>query len=75
MKKSEAIYEVIRKAARPITPQEIRDIIKVEYPQFYGTESDKLAVEKKGIYIFNFLNPNGLCFLPRGNRNRLRSES
>jgi hypothetical protein len=47
MKKSEAIYEVIRKAARPITPQEIRDIIKVEYPQFYGTESDKLAVEKK----------------------------
>ena len=47
MKKSEAIYEVIRKAARPITPQEIRDIIKVEYPQFYGTESDKLAVQKK----------------------------
>jgi len=40
MKKSEAIYETIRKAARPITPQEIRDIIKVEYPQFCGTETN-----------------------------------
>lgn len=47
MKKSEAIYEVIRNAARPITPQEVRDIIKVQFPQFFGTESHTRAVEKK----------------------------
>jgi hypothetical protein len=47
MKKSEAIYEVIRLAAKPITPQEVRDIIKMQYPQFYATESHRRAVEKK----------------------------
>ena len=47
MKKSEAIYETIREAGRPITPQEVRDAIKVHHPQFYATDSHKRAVEKK----------------------------
>lgn len=47
MKKSEAIYEVIRQAGRPVTPQEVREKIKENFPEFYATESHKRAVEKK----------------------------
>src|SRR5262249_36762580 len=30
----------------PMTPQQIRDKIKTQYPEFYGTESHKRNVEK-----------------------------
>lgn len=46
MEKSEAIFETIRKAGRPMTPQEVRDSIKMEFPEFYATDSHKRAVEK-----------------------------
>lgn len=46
MKKSEAIFETIRKSGKPMTPQEVRDSIKVEFPEFYATDSHKRAVEK-----------------------------
>lgn len=46
MKKSEAIFETISKAGKPMTPQEVRDSIKIEFPEFYATDSHKRAVGK-----------------------------
>ena len=42
----EAVTEVLRKAGGSLTPQEIRDRLKVSHPEFYGTESHKANVAK-----------------------------
>lgn len=42
----ETITEILSKAKIALTPQEIREHIKNEFPQFYATESHKLNVEK-----------------------------
>lgn len=47
MKKSEAIYETIKQAGKPITPQEVKEKIKENFPEFYATDSHKRAVDKK----------------------------
>ncbi|CAG2145521.1 GIY-YIG nuclease family protein [Cupriavidus plantarum] len=39
MKFSDAVYEVVAATGASITPQEIRDRIKRDYPAFYGTEA------------------------------------
>lgn len=39
MKLPEAITNILSIASKPITPQEIREAIKSEHPQFYGTQS------------------------------------
>ncbi|MGD0020906.1 MAG: hypothetical protein ABSC54_01245 [Smithellaceae bacterium] len=41
----EAITNILLAAAKPLTPQEIREAIKNKYPQFYGTPSQKRNVE------------------------------
>jgi len=46
MKFIEIIIIILRKAKRPLTPQEIRKEIKENYPQFYGTDSHRSNVEK-----------------------------
>jgi hypothetical protein len=43
---TEAVKQILLFAATPMTPQEIRDKIKLQYPEFYGTESHKNNVEK-----------------------------
>jgi hypothetical protein len=42
----EAVCEIIRQSRCALTPQEIRDQIKISYPQFFGTESHKAQVAK-----------------------------
>ncbi len=42
----EAVSEVLRQAGGSLTPQEIRDRIKVTFPQFYNTESHQANVAK-----------------------------
>ncbi len=46
MKFVDAIKEILTSAARPMTPQEIREVIKKEHPEFYGTRSHIANVEK-----------------------------
>ena len=41
-----AVIEILESKDRPLTPQEIRDIIKKFYPHFYGTLSHKANVDK-----------------------------
>ena len=40
------IKEILELAQKPLTPQEIRGIIKEKYPGFYGTSSHKINVVK-----------------------------
>jgi hypothetical protein len=49
VKFSEVIREILSKNTEGLSPQEIRDIVKLEYPEFYGTESHHSNV-KKGNY-------------------------
>lgn len=46
MKFIDIIIIILRKANRPLTPQEIRAEIKEKYPQFYGTASHRSNVAK-----------------------------
>jgi len=43
---SEAIVNVLANAGRPLTPQEIRELVKSQYPELYGTDSHTRNVEK-----------------------------
>jgi len=43
---TDVVKEVLISESAPMTPQEIRDKIKSQYPQFYGTDSHKNNVEK-----------------------------
>ena len=43
---TDVVKTVLEEASTPLTPQEIRDIIKVNYPSYYGTDSHKRNVEK-----------------------------
>jgi T5orf172 domain len=45
MKLPEAVFAVVSGGSVGMTPQQIRDRVKEEYPQFYGMESAKRAVE------------------------------
>lgn len=44
MKKSEAIFEIVKMSSNPLTPQEIRDKLKADFPEFYNTLSHQKAV-------------------------------
>jgi hypothetical protein len=43
---SEAIVNVLAKAGVPLTPQEIRELVKSQHPELYETESHVRNVEK-----------------------------
>lgn len=43
---TDTITKILSSAARPITPQEIREVIKKDYPEFYGTQPHIRNVEK-----------------------------
>lgn len=43
---TDAVKQILLSASIPMTPQEIRDKIKTEFPEFYGTESHKNNVER-----------------------------
>lgn len=43
---SDVIRNILRSAPEGLTSQQIRDVIKKDYPDFYGTESHKRNVEK-----------------------------
>jgi hypothetical protein len=43
---TEAVKQILLSESSAMTPQEIKDKIKTEYPDFYGTESHKNNVEK-----------------------------
>ena len=43
---SEAVLNILAKASEPLTPQEIRERVKAQYPELYGTESHARNVEK-----------------------------
>jgi hypothetical protein len=49
MSLTDAITKILSSAARPLSPQEIREVIKNGYPEFYGTESHIRNV-KQGYY-------------------------
>ncbi|HEX3890802.1 MAG TPA: GIY-YIG nuclease family protein [Verrucomicrobiae bacterium] len=53
MKFIEAVVEIIRSAGIPLTPPQIRDRIKVKYPQFYNTEKHKQQVDKGNYQNFD----------------------
>lgn len=44
---TDVIREILSNNLEGLSPQEIRDIVKVEYPDFYGTESHHRNVERK----------------------------
>jgi hypothetical protein len=43
---TDTITKILSSAARPVTPQEIREVIKKDHPQFYGTQPHIRNVEK-----------------------------
>ena len=43
---SETIRQILLSASEPMTPQEIRELIKEQYPHFYGTESHLNNVQR-----------------------------
>ena len=43
---TETITKILSSAARPITPQEIREVIKKDHPELYGTQPHIRNVEK-----------------------------
>lgn len=43
---TDTITKILSSAARPITPQEIREVIKKDHPEFYGTQPHIRNVEK-----------------------------
>jgi hypothetical protein len=46
MKFSDVVKNILSSSSAPITPQEIRDQVKVKYPDFYGTPAHHRNVEK-----------------------------
>ncbi|OPX93479.1 MAG: hypothetical protein A4E53_00258 [Pelotomaculum sp. PtaB.Bin104] len=44
---TDVVKTILVSAARPVSPQEIREAIKKDYPQFFGIPSHARAVEKK----------------------------
>lgn len=43
----DAVTSVLQKAGTPLSPAEIRDRLKIDYPHFYGTESHQRMVERR----------------------------
>lgn len=43
---TDTVKQILKAETLPMTPQEIRDKIKAQYPEFYGTESHKNNVER-----------------------------
>jgi T5orf172 domain len=43
---TDAIKEILASESSPMTPQEIRENVKLKYPEFYDTESHKRNVER-----------------------------
>jgi hypothetical protein len=43
---SDVVREILASASQPMSPQEIRDVVKTKYPQYYGTQSHINNVEK-----------------------------
>ena len=43
---TDSVKEIVAAASEPITPQEIHEQIKKNYPQYYGTTSHIRNVEK-----------------------------
>lgn len=46
MKFTETIRNILRNHVDGLTPQQLRDLIKIQHPDFYGTESHRRNVEK-----------------------------
>ena len=46
MKLSDVLIKILSSNSGPMTPQEIRDHVKMKYPDFYGTSSHRRNVEK-----------------------------
>lgn len=46
MKLTDAVYQILSRAGEPVTPQFIREEIKRQYPDLYGTEAARRNVEK-----------------------------
>lgn len=46
MRFSDIVKEILSSVSDPVTPQDIRDHIKMEYPDFYGTSAHLRNVEK-----------------------------
>jgi hypothetical protein len=43
---TDAVKQILTEKVTPITPQEIKELIKIKYPEYFGTESQKINVEK-----------------------------
>ena len=43
----DAVSEILRQAGGALTPQDIRDRLKLSHPEFYGTESQRANVAKR----------------------------
>ncbi len=43
---SDVVREILISASQPMSPHEIRDIVKAKYPQYYGTQSHTNNVER-----------------------------
>lgn len=50
MKFSDVVKEIVSSKSDPITPQEIRDEVKMRHPEFYGTPAHIRNVEKGHYY-------------------------
>lgn len=46
MKFSDVVKTILRSSSHPMTPQEIKDQVKIQYPDFYGTPAQHRNVEK-----------------------------
>ena len=56
---AEAVRAVITKSSRPLSPTQIKDLIKAEYPHLYQTEAQRVGIEKGNYQSFDhaLLNP------------------
>lgn len=56
---AEAVRAVLAKSSQPLSPTQIKDLIKTEYPHLYQTEAQRVGIEKGNYQSFDhaLLNP------------------
>jgi hypothetical protein len=56
---AEAVRAVLTKSSRPLSPTQIKDLIKAEYPHLFQTEAQRVGIEKGNYQSFDhaLLNP------------------
>ena len=64
LKFGEAVRAIVGEAKSPISPSQIKDRMKLTYPEFYQTEAARIGIEKGNYTSFDhaLLNPIYTCY-------------